>query len=211
MAELGTTSLIIALALAAYSTVTSFAGVRRKQHAMVISGMRANYLTSLVLGVAVLALMVAFLQSDFSIRYVAEHSNLAMPHIYTWVAFYAGNEGSLLYVAFALAGMAALADCVPIDASSIVEVADFAPLAILGGDLDGQGAAQENPLDGIFRARPGPQVDLIGAERGEPGQGRAGLGYRHARDHDDKQQDQGGGETGDGHGQWLSWSGRSGL
>ena len=109
MAELGTTTLMIALALAGYSTVTSFAGVRRRQHAMVVSGMRANYLTALTLGVAVLALMVAFLQSDFSIRYVAEHSNLAMPRIYTWVAFYAGNEGSLLYVAFALAGMAALA------------------------------------------------------------------------------------------------------
>ena len=31
-----------------------------------------------------------------------------MPRIYTWVAFYAGTRGPLLYVAFALSGMAAL-------------------------------------------------------------------------------------------------------
>jgi len=57
----------------------------------------------------VLALMVAFLEGDYSIAYVAAHSNDAMPRIYTWVAFYAGNEGSLLYVTFSLAGMSALA------------------------------------------------------------------------------------------------------
>ena len=53
-------------------------------------------------------LVAAFLQHDFSIIYVAEHSNLAMPRIYTWVAFYAGNEGSLLFVAFALSLMSSI-------------------------------------------------------------------------------------------------------
>jgi cytochrome c-type biogenesis protein CcmF len=108
MADLGTTSIIIALALTLYSAVTSFAGAKRRQSSMVISGIRANYLATLALAVAVSALVIAFLQNDFSIGYVAEHSSLAMPRIYTWVAFYAGNEGSLLYVAFALGGMAAL-------------------------------------------------------------------------------------------------------
>ena len=109
MSELGTSSLIIALALTLYSAAASLAGVRRRQSAMVVSGMRAGYLATLSLGIGVLVLVVAFLQSDFSIEYVAAHSNLAMPHIYTWVAFYAGNEGSLLYVAFALSGMTTLA------------------------------------------------------------------------------------------------------
>ena len=40
---------------------------------------------------------------------MAQHSNLAMPQIYTWVAFYSGNEGSLLYIAFALSALSALA------------------------------------------------------------------------------------------------------
>jgi cytochrome c-type biogenesis protein CcmF len=109
VADLGTSSIVIALALALYSATASFVGVRTRNAAMIISGMRANYLTTLALGAGMLALLFAFLRHDFSIQYVAEHSNLAMPQIYTWVAFYAGNEGSLLYVAFALSGMAALA------------------------------------------------------------------------------------------------------
>jgi cytochrome c-type biogenesis protein CcmF len=109
VADLGTSAMFIALALAAYSGVASLMGVRMRNTAMVTSSMRANYLTALALGVAVLALVLAFLQNDFSLAYVALHSNLSMPRIYTWVAFYAGNEGSLLYVAFALSGMAALA------------------------------------------------------------------------------------------------------
>jgi cytochrome c-type biogenesis protein CcmF len=108
MAELGSTTLIIALALTLYSIVTTVAGVKRRQPAMVTSGMRANYLTTMSLGVSVLALVAAFLTNDFSIRYVALHSSFAMAPIYTWVAFYAGNEGSLLFVGFALSGMAAL-------------------------------------------------------------------------------------------------------
>ena len=50
-----------------------------------------------------------FLEHDFQVSYVAQHSNLAMPRVYTWVAFYSGNEGSLLYIAFALSAMSALA------------------------------------------------------------------------------------------------------
>lgn len=109
MADLGTAAMFIALALAAYSGATSLIGVRTRNTAMIASSFRANYLTTLALGVAVLALVLAFLRNDFVLKYVAEHSSLAMPRIYTWVAFYAGNEGSLLYVAFALSAMTALA------------------------------------------------------------------------------------------------------
>ncbi len=108
MANLGTSTILIALLLASYSAIASFAGARREDGAAVVSAQRANYLITLTLAISVVALVVAFLQNDFGIRYVTEHSNLAMPRIYTWVAFYAGNQGSLLYVAFALSGMAAL-------------------------------------------------------------------------------------------------------
>ncbi len=109
MADLGTTSLIVALALTLYSGVASFAGAKQRNDVLVLSGQRATYAAGLALGIGVLVLVVAFLQNDFSIRYVAEHSNLAMPRIYTWVAFYAGNAGSLLFVAFALAAVTSVA------------------------------------------------------------------------------------------------------
>ncbi len=108
MANLGASTILIALLLASYGAVVSFVGAKRRNPAAVVSAQRANYLTTLTLFVSVAALIAAFLQNDFTIRYVAEHSNLAMPRVYTWVAFYAGNEGSLLFVAFALSGMAAV-------------------------------------------------------------------------------------------------------
>lgn len=107
-ATLGQISLITALALSAYSIVASILGIHLRQQSLLISGRRAIYLTSLILFVATLSLVTAFLDNQFNIKYVAEHSNLSMPRIYTWVAFYAGNEGSLLYIAFSLSAAAAV-------------------------------------------------------------------------------------------------------
>ena len=109
MADLGSVTLSIALALAAYSTVGSVLGRLRHIPALVESARYATYLLVLVLGIAVASLVGAFLEHDFQVSYVAQHSNLAMPRVYTWVAFYSGNEGSLLYIAFALSAMSALA------------------------------------------------------------------------------------------------------
>ena len=63
----------------------------------------------LLLLVSTAALVYAFVTRDFGVRYVAENSNLAMPYVYTWVAFYAGNAGSLLYLALVLAAVSAIA------------------------------------------------------------------------------------------------------
>ena len=108
MAELGSAAIVIALALAAYSAVGSFAGAHGRRPGLAVSAHRATYMAFAALAVATLALITAFLRNDFSIQYVAENSNLAMPRGYTWVAFYAGNAGSLLYVATALSLVASL-------------------------------------------------------------------------------------------------------
>ncbi len=109
MADLGSISLALALALAAYSSVGSVLGALRPAPALVESARAATYLLVPVLAVSVASLVGAFLSNDFEVAYVAGNSNMAMDRIYTWVAFYAGNEGSLLYIAFALAGLSALA------------------------------------------------------------------------------------------------------
>ena len=59
--------------------------------------------------VAALAVTYAFINNDFSVRYVAENSNLSMPRAYTWVALYAGNAGSLLFLAMVFSILASLA------------------------------------------------------------------------------------------------------
>ena len=109
MADLGAITLWIALALSSYSALGSFVGQARGSVELVISSRRAVYLTMLVLLVSTLSLVTLFINRDFEVAYVAGHSDLAMPDRFTWVAFYAGNEGSLLYIAFSLATMTALA------------------------------------------------------------------------------------------------------
>ena len=109
MGDLGAISLWIGLALAAYSSLASFGGKLRGSAALVDSGQAAVYAAMVAVLVATLSLVTAFIARDFELAYVAAHSELAMPDRYTWVAFYAGNEGSLLYIAAALSIMAAIA------------------------------------------------------------------------------------------------------
>ena len=70
---------------------------------LVESAVYGLYTTPLLLVVATASLIYLFVTKDFSVRYVAENSDLAMPKMYTWVAFYAGNAGSMLYITFILA------------------------------------------------------------------------------------------------------------
>ena len=109
MADLGAISLSIALALATYAALGSILGRVLKNPNLEESARYATYLTVPVLAISVVSLVGAFLGNDFEVAYVQAHSNLAMDRIYTWVAFYAGNEGSLLYIAFALSVLSALA------------------------------------------------------------------------------------------------------
>ena len=109
MADLGAITLWLALALAAYSALAAVGGKLRGSGALVESSQAAMYATVAVLLVSTLSLVAAFIGRDFEISYVARHSDLAMPDRFTWVAFYAGNEGSLLYIAMVLSVMAAVA------------------------------------------------------------------------------------------------------
>ena len=109
MADLGSISLWIALALASYAAVGSVLGQSRGSAVLVDSSRNAVYLLVLVLVVATLSLVVSFINHDFEVAYVATHSDLAMPGRFTWVAFYSGNEGSLLLIAFLLSVMSAIA------------------------------------------------------------------------------------------------------
>ncbi len=109
MAELGSIALYIALALGAYSAVGSLLGRYKGAPELVQSARYAAYLTVLALAVATVTLVVAFVSRDFEIRYVFMHSSRAMAPIYTWVAIYAGNEGSLLFIALVLSIMTSLA------------------------------------------------------------------------------------------------------
>ena len=109
MADLGSIALLCAFALSSYAAVGSLVGAWKRLPSLIESARHAVYLASLSLVVATVGLVGAFLAHDFEVSYVAQHSNLAMPRGYTWVAFYAGNEGSLLFIATVLGLLCSLA------------------------------------------------------------------------------------------------------
>jgi len=73
------------------------------------SGKRALHAATALLGVAVFVLAGAFLSHRFEIRYVAQHSSLALPPYLRLSAVWAGQEGSLLLWSFLQALFAVLA------------------------------------------------------------------------------------------------------
>ena len=97
--DAGYLALPIALLVAAYATVGSFLGAWQRLPVLVLSARYGLYTVPVLLIIAVAALVYAFVSHDFSVRYVAENSSLALPTVYTWVAMYAGNAGSLLFIA----------------------------------------------------------------------------------------------------------------
>ena len=181
MADLGAMALWIGLALSGYAAVGSVLGQLRGVPALVESARRSVYVLVLAMLVATLSLIGSFINRDFEVAYVAAHSNLAMPDIYTWVAFYAGNEGSLLYIAFALSVMAAIAlrwapastrDTLPYTTAALMVIQTFF-IAVMGfmanpfdklplTPPDGEGI---NPLlthFGMFFHPPALMAGLIG-------------------------------------------------
>ena len=109
MVEIGQIGLVTALLAAGYGAFASILGGVLRIKDLSASGRYALYSMPLLLLVPTIALVNAFVSNDFSVRYVAENSNLAMPKAYTWVAMYAGNAGSLLFLALVLAIVSAIA------------------------------------------------------------------------------------------------------
>lgn len=94
--ELGYFALLLALVLAILQTVLPALGVIKHQTAwqrLAPSLAVAGFLAMLV---SFLALMAGFLYNDFSLVYVAEHSNSLLPWYYKLSATWGGHEGSLL-------------------------------------------------------------------------------------------------------------------
>ena len=102
MVDAGHLALVIAFVATLYVVAASFIGALRRVPELSTSGRYGLYTVPVLLGVSTFALVQAFVQNDFSVRYVAENSSLSMPKAYTWVAMYAGNAGSLLFIALVL-------------------------------------------------------------------------------------------------------------
>ena len=108
MADLGAMALLIGLGLTTYSALGSVIGAKIGLPELIVSARRALYTSILSASVASAALIAGFVQNEFAIKYVADHSNTVMDRAYVWVAFYSGNEGSLLYIVLVLSIISAI-------------------------------------------------------------------------------------------------------
>ncbi len=94
--ELGHFALICALLAALVQAVLPLAGAPRGFLPWIALARPAAVIQWLLVMAAYLALTFAFVDNDFSVRYVAANSNSALPLIYRLAAVWGGHEGSML-------------------------------------------------------------------------------------------------------------------
>jgi cytochrome c-type biogenesis protein CcmF len=112
MAAFGSFALLIALALAAYNLLAGGLALRliaTKQPTAVSperladTARRAGIAGFAAITAAAFALVWSVFANDFSITYIMEHSNRALPAAYKFAALWSGQEGSLVLWAWLLA------------------------------------------------------------------------------------------------------------
>ncbi|SDQ82718.1 cytochrome c-type biogenesis protein CcmF [Pseudoxanthomonas sp. CF385] len=101
--ELGQIALILALLVAILQAVLPLAGAHRGKTAWMDVARPAAYAQLWLVMLAFIALTVAFVQQDFSVKYVADNSNSLLPMVYRYTAVWGSHEGSLLLWALVLA------------------------------------------------------------------------------------------------------------
>ena len=94
--EIGQAALALALVFALLQGFAGLVGAARgREDLAAVTRPAALAQLALVL-VAYVALTVAFIQHDFSVKYVADNSNSLLPMIYRYTAVWGAHEGSLL-------------------------------------------------------------------------------------------------------------------
>ena len=101
--ELGQIALILALLVAALQALLPLAGAHRNKAAWMDVARPAAYAQLWLVMLAFIALTVAFVQQDFSVKYVADNTNSLLPMVYRYTAVWGSHEGSLLLWALVLA------------------------------------------------------------------------------------------------------------
>ncbi|MCX7146546.1 MAG: c-type cytochrome biogenesis protein CcmF, partial [Sulfuritalea sp.] len=94
--ELGHFAIILALVVAVIQGVLPLVGAHRNNAEWIALARPAAQTQWLLLLLAFACLTYAFITNDFSVQYVAEHSNSQLPTIYRFAAVWGGHEGSLL-------------------------------------------------------------------------------------------------------------------
>ena len=94
--ELGNFALIVALCVALVQGTLPLIGAHTQRRNWIALARPAALAQALLMAIAFGCLTTAFVQNDFSVVYVAQHSNSLLPLEYRVAAVWGGHEGSLL-------------------------------------------------------------------------------------------------------------------
>src|SRR5690242_12690854 len=111
MAALGSSALLIALVLAVYNLFAGGLALRLlatgrsaavSPERLADTARRAGIAGFVAISAAAFALLWSAFTNDFSLAYILEHTNIALPGPYKFAALWSGQEGSLLLWAWLL-------------------------------------------------------------------------------------------------------------
>ena len=105
--ELGHFALILAFLVSVVQGVLPLVGAHRNRADWIAVARPATAASFLLVGVSFACLMWSFYVNDFSVEYVAGHSNTQLPTMYRLSAVWGGHEGSLLLWVLMMVGWAA--------------------------------------------------------------------------------------------------------
>ena len=161
--ELGQFSLILAFCLSIILGAFPIIGAHRNNLLWMSLARPLTAGVFVFLGISILILAYAFATDDFSVQFVAQHSNSALPTRYKLTAVWGGHEGSFLLWTFMLSGwmlaVAIFSKSVPIDFVARV----LGVLGLLCGAYILFMLATSNPFDRIVPLPPADGADLNSA------------------------------------------------
>ncbi len=105
----GSFALLLAFLAAVYAFGAGIAGILTRRALLTKSARNAGMAVFGLITLAVASLEYFFFTDNFSLAYVASHSNRALPAFYKFAALWAGQEGSLLWWSWLLSVYAFLA------------------------------------------------------------------------------------------------------
>jgi cytochrome c-type biogenesis protein CcmF len=97
MTEIGYYTILIALFLSGYCGLASIIGIKNRRAEVIASAENAAMAVFVFLTLSATAMIYALITKNFQIEYVARYTSRSLSLLYTLTAFYAGQEGSLLF------------------------------------------------------------------------------------------------------------------
>ena len=152
--EIGHFTLLMALIVALIQSVFPLVGAWRSNRSWIALARPSAQALFLMIAISFACLAWAFLNDDYSVRYVAEHSNSKLPSAYKFAAVWGGHEGSFLLWLLMLSGWTL---AVSIFSKSLPDEMVARVLGVLGLVATGFLVfviATSNPFDRLIPAAP---------------------------------------------------------